>query len=96
MERPMKQKHQTPAQRVANPVWLRDQIKRLITDCVNNITEDQDRADRAPFHETAKFLARVECHRHWKQQLERVLRGRTVAEAWMELLDDSTAKDAVP
>ena len=92
----MRQKHQSSAQRVANPVWLRDQIKRLITDCADNIKEAQARADRAPSDEIANFLARVEIHRHWKRQLERVLRGKTNAEAWRDLLDDSTAKDTAP
>ena len=51
-------KHQTPAQRVTNPVWLRAQIQALIQGCDDNVDSD----------------------RHWKSQLERVLRGKTYVE----------------
>ena len=76
----MREKPQTPAQRVANPVWLRDQIGKLVKDCDENIAEDQALADNARDDERDKYLARVESHRHWKSNLERILRGKTFTE----------------
>lgn len=74
-------KRQTTAQRVANPVWLRDQIGQLVQDCDENIADDAEQARCAgSIVQRDKYLARVESHRHWKHQLERVLRGRTFAE----------------
>ena len=77
----MKHKHQTPAQRVTNPVWLREQIGTLIESCAENSAEDQELADNE--HDDAKrgrYLERVESHQHWKRQLERILRGKTFME----------------
>lgn len=82
----MKQKHQTPAQRVANPVWLRDQIGKLVRDCDNNIAEDQRLADHSRDTSRDRYLARVEGCRHWKHQLERILRGKTVNEDLRDFL----------
>lgn len=77
----MKEKAQTIAQRLANPVWLRAQIRELIKSCDANIKEDQKRA-RATYGETsARYSAGVESHRHWKRQLERVLQGTTASES---------------
>ena len=77
----MKEKSQTPAQRVANPVWLREQIAKLVADCEENITEDQARADKERDDDRrARYAASVDCHRHWKRQLERILIGKTVIE----------------
>lgn len=86
----MKEKPQTPSQRVANPVWLRSQIGKLVRDCDENIEEDTRRANQARGDERAMYLARVESHRHWKRQLERILRGKTIGED----LDDAVAQEA--
>ena len=83
----MSEKRQTPAQRVANPVWLRDQIGKLVQGCDDNITEDQQLADKERDNRRRDMhLARVESHRHWKRQLERVLRGKTFMEEVAENL----------
>ena len=77
----MKEKPQTSAQRVANPVWLREQISNLIESCEENIAEDQELVDKA--HDSAKrdmYLERVASHQHWKRQLERILTGKTFTE----------------
>lgn len=82
----MTSKNQTPAQRVANPVWLRAQIQRLIKECAFHIEEDQALADKARDDAGDRYLERVESHRHWKQQLERILRGKTTNEDLRALL----------
>lgn len=77
----MKEKRQTPAQRVTNPVWLREQISNLIEGCEENSTEDQELADKA--HDSTKrdmYLERVASHQHWKRQLERILTGKAFTE----------------
>ena len=81
MEHMPPDKIQTPSQRVTNPVWLRAQIGKLIESCAENITEDQRLADQER-DETRRerYLARVEGDRHWKWELERILRGKTFAE----------------
>lgn len=76
----MKQKRQSPAQRVANPVWLREQIGKLVNDCAANIEYDQELADKTRGDDRGVYLARVESHQHWKRQLERILRGKTFNE----------------
>lgn len=77
----MREKHQTSAQRVANPVWLRAQIQTVIEECDSNIEWDQELADEERDNaKRSRYLERVESHRHWKRQLERILRGRTSAE----------------
>ena len=76
----MREKPQTPAQRVANPVWLRAQIERIVGACDASIEEAQALADKAYGDHRNMYLARVEIHQHWKQQLERVLRGKTLVE----------------
>jgi hypothetical protein len=76
----VKDKQQTPAQRVANPVWLRDQITQLVKNCNENISVDQKLADKARDDKRDMYLSRVESHRYWKRSLERILRGRTFAE----------------
>jgi hypothetical protein len=81
----VKEKPQTPAQRVANPVWLRDQIAKLVEDCEANILEDEKQATCAKSGaQEEKYLARAESHRHWKLQLERILRGKTLGEELRE------------
>jgi hypothetical protein len=76
----VKEKLQTPAQRVANAVWLRDQIARLITSCDERIEEDERLAAWARGDEGALVRARIEFHEHWRRQLQRILRGKTLAE----------------
>ena len=83
----MREKHQTPAQRVANPVWLRDQIGKLVQDSNKNITKDQQLADNERDDaKRGRYLERVESHQHWKRQLERILRGKTFMEEVAENL----------
>jgi len=77
-------KLQTPAQRIANAVWLRDQLAQLITSCEENIADDQALADQARDDNRVAYLARVESHAHWKRQLERILRGKTFTEELRE------------
>ena len=77
----MNTKTQTPAQRVTNPVWLRQQIAVLIADCDDNILEDQALAVKERDDgRRARYEASVDCHRHWKRQLERILTGKTSTE----------------
>lgn len=83
----MKEKVQTPAQRVANAEWLRVQIRQLIQECTSNIREDQKLADKAiDSHLRDRAHARVESDSHWKRQLERILSGKTSQEALHERL----------
>jgi len=71
-------KTQTPAQRVANPVWLRDQLRQLARDCDATIEEDQKLAAETRDDDRRKiFFDRIESNRYWKRQFERVLRGQT-------------------
>jgi hypothetical protein len=76
----MKEKQQTPAQRVANPVWLRGQIAQHVKNCDDSIAIDQKLADKACDDKRALYLARVESHRYWKRTLERILHGKTFDE----------------
>jgi hypothetical protein len=87
-------KNQTPAQRITNPVWLRQQIAQLVADCKENITEDQALADKERDDvRRARYAASVDCHRHWKRQLERVLTGKTSTE---DLADTLIAQGVQP
>lgn len=71
-------KNQTPAQRVTNPVWLRQQIAELVTDCEDTIAEEQALADKERDDgRRAIHRERVESHQYWKKQFERVLSGKT-------------------
>lgn len=82
----MRDKYQTPAQRVANPVWLRAQIRKLIKECDFHIEEDQALADKARDDAGDRYLERVESHRHWKKHLARILRGKTASEDLRDFL----------
>lgn len=89
----MTTKAQTPAQRITNPVWLRQQIATLVADCDENITEDLALA--AKEHDDAKrarYEASVDCHRHWKRQLERILSGKTSIEDLADTLIEQGAQ----
>ena len=80
-------KNQTPAQRITNPVWLRQQITKLVADCEESITEDQALADKARDDvRRSRYAASVDCHRHWKRQLERILTGKTSVDSDMQVL----------
>jgi hypothetical protein len=76
----VKEKRQTIAQRLSNPVWLRAQLRELIQSCDEHITEDWKLAQQTSGDVSARYLASVQSHRYWKRQLERVLRGNTFAE----------------
>lgn len=80
----MKEKRQTPAQRVTNPVWLRDQIQQLIKDCGNNIKTDLELAGQTYGDTSQGYRASVSSTRHLKSQLERILRGKTFTEELRE------------
>jgi hypothetical protein len=70
-------KHQTPAQRITNPVWLRAQISELIEDCDENIAEDEELAAKERDDtRRARYEAAIDCNRHWKKQLTRILAGK--------------------
>lgn len=71
----MKEKQQTPSQRRTNPVWLRQQIERLVESCDDNIKEDLDRARQTCGDTSQAYRASASTTRHWKKQLERILRG---------------------
>lgn len=80
-------KKQTPAQRVANPVWLRGEIETLIKHCADNIEFDQEIASSSSNSGLQHgYEQRVEAHRYWKRQLERLLRGKTVSEDLRDFL----------
>ena len=90
----MTTKTQTPAQRITNPVWLRQQIATLVTECDENITEDQALAAKERDDaRRARYEASVDCHRHWKRQLERILVGKTSIE---DLADTLIGQGAQP
>ena len=90
----MRDKLQTPAQRVTNPVWLRQQITKLVADCEENITEDQELAAKERDESRrARYEASVDCHRHWRRQLERILTGKTSTE---DLADTMIAQGVQP
>lgn len=72
-------KRQTPAQRITNPVWLRRQIEQRLREVAALIDDEQCAIDRDPGNRE-KYLGRIESHRYWKRQLERILRGSTVAD----------------
>ena len=86
----MKDKPQSSAQRVANPVWIRSQIQKLIESCANHIKDDQALAEKErDTVRRARYEASVDCARHYKRQLERILVGKTFPEDLAELMDDS-------
>ena len=90
----MTTKNQTPAQRITNPVWIRQQITKLVAACEENITEDQELANKAPDDvRRARYLASVDCYQHCKQQLERILTGKTALE---DLADTLIAQGVQP
>jgi hypothetical protein len=81
----VKEKPQTQAQRVSNAVWLREQLQGLINNCDEDIQEDQERAGRTGCVDAQdKYLGLIDSHRYWKRQLERILDGKTFAEALEE------------
>src|ERR1700751_705701 len=90
-ERPVKA--QTPAQRIANPVWLRNQIQTIVTACESRIREDQALVDAVNANVTivtprvSRALPRIEVHRYWKSQLEAILQGKAPTEDPQSLLD---------
>jgi hypothetical protein len=80
-------KHQTPAQRVTNPVWLRRQLGELVRGCATNIERNQKLADTAASTDRRKVhLDRIKDYRYWQRQLERILQGKTPAEELDEFL----------
>lgn len=87
----MKEKQQTDAQRVANPVWLRDQLQRLITSCDEHIKDDLADNERDSVRR-ARYEASIDCSRHYRRQLERILAGKTAAEDLAKLIDASANK----
>lgn len=82
----MKEKHQTAAQRVANPVWLRGQIRQLIERCTADIAEYLKMADQTNGDVSDRYRASATSTRHWKRQLELILEGKTLAEEVAENL----------
>lgn len=87
----MSEKHQIPARRVANAAWLREQIQELVVDCDESIEEDQTAANQSRDDAQRNvYLARVENDRHWKYQLERVLRGKTIDEDLHDFLQQES------
>ena len=90
----MNTKNQTPAQRITNPVWLRQQITKLVAACEENLTEDQALANKERDDvRRARYLASVDCYQHCKQQLERILTGKTALE---DLADTLIAQGVQP
>jgi hypothetical protein len=84
----VKEKQQTAAQRIANPVWLRDQIRALVRDCNENIKEDQKLAAQARDDDRRKiYLERAASCQHWKRDLERILHGKTYEEDLLDFLE---------
>lgn len=68
-------KPQSNAQRLANPVWLRQQIRLLVESCSVHIKDDLANASRTCGDVSDRYRASAESHHHWKQQLERILQG---------------------
>jgi hypothetical protein len=90
----MTTKNQTPAQRITNPVWLRQQITTLVAKCAESIAEYQALAYKERDDvRRARYLTSVDCHRHWKREFERILAGKTSIEA---LADTLIAQGVVP
>lgn len=83
----MREKPQTPAQRVANPVWLREQIKQLIKSCDENIAEDLRMAERTSGDVSERYGASATSTRHWKRRLQLILEGKTFAEEVAENIE---------
>lgn len=83
----MKEKQQTPSQRRSNPVWLRQQIERLIARCDDDIKEDLERAGQTYGEMSQSYRASASSTRHWKKQLERILCGKTLQEDIAEDLE---------
>lgn len=76
------EKPQTLGQRLSNPVWLREQLRELLTDCDENIIEDQERAAKMRDDVMrARYEASVDCYRHFRKQLCRILVGKTAMES---------------
>jgi hypothetical protein len=83
----MTRKEQAEAsRRIESVEWYREQIKKLIESCDENIKEDQELADSALYEVRDKYIARVETAQHYRKQLARVLRGRTFADDLAESL----------
>lgn len=76
----MREKQQTAAQRLANPVWLRGQIRELIKSCDANIKEDSKLASQTIGDVSAQYRASAASHRYWKRQLESILQGKAATE----------------
>jgi hypothetical protein len=69
----------TPAQRITNAVWLREQLRQVISECDDCITTNNDLVRTSP-HEGERLVAitKVYSTERWKRHLERVLRGETL------------------
>ena len=66
--------------RLGTAEWYREQIRKLIESCDENIKEDKELADTALYEVRDKYVARVETAQHYRNNLARILRGRTFAE----------------
>lgn len=81
----MTTKAQTPAQRVTNPVWLRQQIATLVAHCEGHIAEDQTLAAKERDDvKRARYEASIASDRHWKRHLEGILAGKTPTETLIQ------------
>jgi hypothetical protein len=66
----------TPAQRITNAVWLREQLRQIIEQCAACIAEHSLLISQTP-RESERLVAitKVKSAERWKRELERVLRG---------------------
>jgi hypothetical protein len=79
---------QSPAQRIANAVWLRMQIQSLANDAAANAKEDAKNAEESGSDERDKYVARADTAKHYASELRRILRGLT----WDEDFADRVVK----
>ena len=67
----------TKHQRIANAVWLREQIAQLAKDAESNAKEDASNAKEDSPSERDTHEARAATARHYATELRRILRGLT-------------------
>jgi hypothetical protein len=89
---PGRDKPLTANQRVSNAPWIREQLREILSDCDDNIIEDQERAEKARDDVMrARYEASIDCHKHFRKQISRILVGKTAVEAIADLVQGSAA-----
>jgi hypothetical protein len=89
---PGRDKPLTANQRVSNAPWIREQLREILSDCDDNIIEDQERAEKERDDAMrARYEASIDCHKHFRKQISRILVGKTAIEAIADLVKGSAA-----